>query len=161
MIKRISASVLLAFAVCLAACQAVPEQKAQMASPSPPSDPQADEASLKQFEKEWVDAYVKRDIATLDRVLADDWQRTGDDGAVVTKKQDLESVEKGTFVLKSYTFDPFRIRVYGDVAVINGGETDDSLVNGKEDKGHFRWTDVIVRKNGNWKAVSSQITRVK
>ena len=53
-------------------------------------------------------------------------------------------------------FDDLRIRVYGEVAIVNGAVVRTDLTHGSAIKEAF--TDVFVRHDGRWQAVNSQQT---
>ena len=55
---------------------------------------------------------------------------------------------------------PLRVRVFGNTAVVTGSDTEKSTEGGKDTSGKYIWTDVFVKQNGKWRAVSSQITKV-
>jgi hypothetical protein len=43
---------------------------------------------------------------------------------------------------------------------VTGSDTEKSMDKGKDSSGKYVWTDVFVKENGKWRAVSSQTTRV-
>ena len=45
-------------------------------------------------------------------------------------------------------------------AVVTGSDTEKSMDKGKDTSGKYIWTDVFVKQNGKWRAVSSQNTKV-
>jgi hypothetical protein len=67
-----------------------------------------------------IAAYIHRDTATLDRILADEYTFINDDaGGVANKKQILDSFRSGgDRKITSYTRQEDHVRWYGDVAVL-------------------------------------------
>ena len=67
-----------------------------------------------------IEAYIHSDIATLDRILADEYTFINDDaGGVATKKQILDSFKSGgDRAITSYKRQGDQVRIYGDVAVL-------------------------------------------
>ena len=63
------------------------------------------------LEHEWVEAVVRRDVAALDRILAEGFIATTPDGTV-TKVQYLENLRSGELVLDSVTYDDATLRDY-------------------------------------------------
>jgi ketosteroid isomerase-like protein len=119
------------------------------------------EQALTQMEREWGDAFVKRDTASLERIMANDWAGISWDGKTYTKAQTIAEVKSGTTTVESTTMEPLKVRVFGDTAVVTGGDTEKSKYQGKDTSGRYLWTDVFVKRNGRWQAVASHSTRVE
>jgi ketosteroid isomerase-like protein len=117
-----------------------------------------DEESLMQMEREWVEAAQKKDAATLDRILADDWVGQGPTGTA-TKAQALAELKSGDNKLESITLGNMKVRVFGDAAVVTGSDDEKSSYKGKDTSGHYTWTDFFVKRQGRWQAAASQGTR--
>jgi len=118
------------------------------------------EQELIKLEKEWTDALVKRDVAFLDRILADDYTSTDTDGNVFTKTENLELLKSGEYVLLSQVADDLKVRVYGDAAVYMARTTDKAQFKGKDISGQYRWTDTWVRRAGRWQCVATHGSRI-
>ena len=54
---------------------------------------------VKKLNQEWMESYVKRDTAFLERYLCDDYVSTFPDGTVLDKKGEIESVKSGAVAL--------------------------------------------------------------
>jgi hypothetical protein len=52
------------------------------------------------------------------------------------------------------------VRIFGNTAVVTGSDTEKSMENGKDTTGKYVWTDVFVKQNGKWRAVTSQSTKL-
>jgi len=117
------------------------------------------EKKIMQLERDWGDALTKHDIAALDRILADDHTVITKDGSVLTKAQEL--AKHGESADELFDFEPMKVRVFGDTAVVSGGHREKSQYHGRDTSGHYRWTDLFVKRNGRWQAVASQLTRVE
>ncbi len=118
------------------------------------------EAALTQMEKDWGQAMVKNDEATLHRLMADDWSMTTPDGAVQTKTEALADLKSGNLKFESTEVDDIKVRVFGNTAVVTGHSRDKSTYKGKDVSGEYRFTDVFVKRNGKWQAVATQVTQV-
>jgi ketosteroid isomerase-like protein len=134
-------------------------------SPSPSAaapDAQASEnveKKIMQLERDWGDAVAKRDLVVLDRILADDHSVITKDGSMLTKAQEL--AKHGESADELFDFEPMKVRVFGDTAVVTGGHREKSQYQGRDTSGHYRWMDVFVKRNGRWQAVASELTRVE
>jgi ketosteroid isomerase-like protein len=118
------------------------------------------EQELIKLENEWNDAMVRRDVAFLDGILADNWTGTDQDGTFLSKAQFLASLKSGEDVISSEVADEMKVRVYGDTAVVTGRNTFKGKLKGKDTSGQERWTDVFVKRTGLWQCVASHWSRI-
>jgi ketosteroid isomerase-like protein len=108
------------------------------------------------------EAEIKRDTATVRRLLADDFVVTDPSGAKITKAEYLKNVEQPPEAyqgVKGYTYEDFKVYRHGDTAVANYVLTmtrQDKT--GKETAERMRPTVVWVKKNGSWQVVTFCIT---
>lgn len=110
--------------------------------------------------RQWMDAYVRRDTAFLETYLSDDYVSTFPDGAVLDKKGEIGALESGAVALTEMKPTEMNVRVYGEAAVITGRSTIKARVEGRDLSGDYRFTDVWARRGGRWQAVASQVTRI-
>ncbi len=124
------------------------------------------EKESRKLEREWFDAFVHRDIAALDRLMADDYFSTNAAGEFHNKKEVLAWVEAGSFAVSSYETADFLVRVYGDTAVVTGRSTWKGQIKGQEhlqgrdSAVHVRHTQVWVKRQGHWQVVAWQGTPI-
>jgi ketosteroid isomerase-like protein len=118
------------------------------------------EQELIKLENEANDAWVKRDVEAYARLLADDYLATGPDGNMMTKAQDLASLKSDENITTSMIADDFRVRVYGDAAVVTFRSTYKSQFKGKESTGQERFTDTWVKRGGRWQCVATHYSRI-
>jgi ketosteroid isomerase-like protein len=114
-------------------------------------------ATFTKLENEWAEADKNLDATALGRLLADDWFFLGPTGTE-TKAQHLASLKKGDESIESITLLDLKVRVYGDIAVVNGREHEKSTKQNTDTSGDYLYTDVFVRRDGRWQAVNSQDT---
>lgn len=117
----------------------------------------ADEVA--QLNRQWMEAYVRRDVPFLERYLSEDYVSTFPDGRVLDKKGEIEALKSGSVAITEMRPREMRVRMYGEVAVITGRSTIKASVAGQEASGEYRFTDVWTRR-GTWQAVASQVTRI-
>jgi ketosteroid isomerase-like protein len=132
-------------------------------TPAPAAKTPSMSQSLKQLEQDWADAQKTADTAKLDEILGDDWVALGygAEGGKQTKKAYIEAIKSGSLKLESFEFGPMDVKVLGNVAVVQGSDTEKSASNGKDSSGKYVWMDVFVKRNGKWVAVRSQSAMVK
>jgi ketosteroid isomerase-like protein len=118
------------------------------------------EQTLIQIEHEWSQADIQRDAAALNRILAEDWMGIDFEGTVLNKAQALKGISSNSGSLESTVLRDMKVRVYGNTAVVTGTDTEKGEYHGKDSSGKYLWTDVFVRRNDRWQAVSSQSTKM-
>ena len=118
------------------------------------------EKVLIQMEHEWSEADVHKDAAALNRILAEDWTGIDFEGAVLSKAQALRGIRSDSASLESTVLRDMKVRVYGNTAIVTGSDTEKGEYHGQDSSGKYLWTDVFVRRNGRWQAVSSQSTKL-
>jgi len=118
------------------------------------------EQELIQIERDWCAAIVKKDTAVLSRILADDYMSVGSGGGTSTRASELANL-KAADPLSSCVNSNFKVRVYGDAAVISGLSTQSGTRKGVPFKDRqVLWTDTYIRKDGRWQCVAGQATLV-
>lgn len=117
-----------------------------------PSQTKSVEQVIMQVEQEWVDAYVKRDAATLARILATDFMDIDPEGKIQNKTEYIELARNPVGTFESITTEDTKVRVYGSTAVLTGRY----VIKGtnREQGEWFRYTAVYVKQQGRWRAVT-------
>jgi len=122
------------------------------------------EDALQEFtkiEEQWSQAEVKRDIGTLDQLLADDCDVLNSRGEQLDKKQLLQHIKDPDRIFTELHSDSIRVRIYGNVAVTTDYTTSRGVVNGKPFGGVSRFVRIFVKEQGRWRAVLAQATPLK
>ena len=120
-----------------------------------------DVEQLRRLDREWNEAYPRRDVEALGRILADDWTAIDGAGLVVSKRQLLERVASHPAQFDQHEFDEFTLRVFGDAAVVTGRLSGA----GRDEEGvefslRQRFTRVYAKRGGAWQAVATQVTLI-
>ncbi|HYP54373.1 MAG TPA: nuclear transport factor 2 family protein [Pyrinomonadaceae bacterium] len=122
---------------------------------------QTAEQEIRRVLREAEDNEIRRDRATAERLLADDFIRTGPHGEVWDRAQTLANfpADDGSKA-RSVAFEDERIRVYGDAAVVTGlGVLKGADKSGRPFEVRNRCTFVLVRRDGRWQAAAVHQTR--
>jgi len=96
----------------------------------------------------------------FDRYWEDDFVRILSDGMVLNKADTLNIFRSGSVKFESFSFSDVKIRLYGNTAVVTGVATKKETFMGGTRNWPNRWTQVFVRRGGNWKCVLYQSTRI-
>ena len=120
------------------------------------------EKELLKLEREWLDSYVRRDAAAMDRNVADDFTITYPNGAVSTKAQTMADLVRPGPADPSLTFttEDTKVRLYGDAAVLTGRVIEKRRRDNREITIGSRYTDTYVRRQGRWQVVASHLGRL-
>jgi hypothetical protein len=116
------------------------------------------EQELIKLENELGNALAKRDAASINRLLADDCMGTESDGSVWDKAQFFEVVK--SLDISSPVSDEWKVRVYGNVAVVMGRYTYKKQSAGHEVTGQERFTDTWVKRAGRWQCVAMHASEI-
>jgi ketosteroid isomerase-like protein len=123
-----------------------------------PTDPGAERA-IHQLEQDWEQALLKNDQTTIDRIVARDCLFVSSTGELMTKTQ--ADSDRRSSALQASTTTQTIIRVLGDTAIVIGTNLETSQYAGQDTSGQYRWTDVFVKRDGQWQVVSAQSTRIE
>lgn len=115
------------------------------------------EHELRAQVRQWDEADVKRDVAMLNRLLADEFAFVGG----IDKRKYLAFVESGDAGIESAVSDNVKVRVYGDTAVLTGLDTIKGKRKGQEYVERYLYTDVWVKRGKRWQCVATQSELLK
>ncbi len=115
---------------------------------------------IRQVEHDWTEAQKAGDANKIGQLLAEDWVGLGPDGEKLNKQQYLDQFKSGTQKFQSIELGPVDVRVFGNVGVVQGSDTEKSSFKGKDTSGKYVWMDVFQKKDGKWQAVRSEVTKV-
>ncbi len=122
---------------------------------------QSVQAILIQLERDWDEAFLRKDVAFIAPILADDFVATYPDGSRGDKKRELELVAALDQQIESSTLDDFMVKVHGDTAVVWFTRVLAGPVQGKRTEIAFRFIDVFVWRGERWQCLATQSTRIE
>lgn len=122
------------------------------------TDPVA--SAILQMERDWAAAMVAGDLARLEGIMARDWLLTDPMGQVVTREQALADLRTGALRFESTVPTDLKVTVYGDTAIVKALTVDKGTYKGTDISGKYAVTDVFLKRDGAWRAVSTHVTRV-
>jgi uncharacterized protein (TIGR02246 family) len=105
-------------------------------------------------------ALIAADVAELSRIFADDYIQYDESGEAHTKQEVLNSLKTGAIRYLSMTSTGRRIRLLRpDMAIVHGSEEDDVEQGGRRFPVRYVFMDVVVKRNGRWQIVGSQLVK--
>jgi ketosteroid isomerase-like protein len=111
------------------------------------------EAEISLLERAWMNAWVERDRATCERVLADDFLLTSARGVLMPKNEWLAAA-MSSFTCTAFAWEELLVRPFGDTAIVHGRSRQQASVSGQDWSGVFLVTDVWARRNNQWQVVA-------
>ncbi len=108
----------------------------------------------------WDKAIVAKDRAAIEGNMAPDFRIIDAAGNVEDKASFVEGIVSPHLVIDPYTVEDFEVRLYGDVALLSGRTRMTGRYDGKPFASHYRYIDIYHRRDGGWKIVSVQISKI-
>jgi len=125
-----------------------------------PADPAALVARLTAQADAWDKAIVRKDRVAIEANMADDFRQIDSQGHIETKASFLADLLSDDLRIHPYSVEDFEVRLYGDVALLSGRTRMTGQYQGKPFSTHYRYIDIYVRRNGEWKIVSVQVSPI-
>ena len=123
----------------------------------------SDEAALREIKEVlWPRAYAQQDVELLDSLLADEFQMVDAEGNWSTKADELEWVRSNPPSYDSLVFHIKRMDIFENDSAIVAGK---GVITGSDETGpytlEYRSTNVLIKRDGTWKAVASHVSGVE
>ncbi len=118
------------------------------------------EQSVKALTEQLNQAALKGDVATYDKLVADDYISIGILGGAATKAELLEDFKSGKVKFETIEVTDTKVRVYGDAALVNATVNVKGHFGAADISGQWRSVRVWVKRKGQWQSVSFQATRI-
>lgn len=110
---------------------------------------------------DWPKAYREQDVGLLDKILAEEFERIGDDGRRSSKRDEMEYIRKNRPSYSTFRFEVTRLEVFENGTAIVSGVGD---VRGRDAKGSYTTryssSNVFIKRGGEWKAVASHVSGI-
>jgi ketosteroid isomerase-like protein len=105
-------------------------------------------------------AIIAADVAELSRIYADDYVQYDEFGESRTKQDVVKNLETGAIRYLSMVSTGRRVRLLSDeLAIVHGSEEDDVEQGGRRFPVRYIYMDVVVKREGGWQIVASQLAR--
>ena len=117
------------------------------------------EEELLTLEKAFAEAIVRNDLEDIGRLVTDDWIIIDPNGEIVDRTRFFDVIKSGALTHDMMESEDFRVRVYGDSAVVTGLTRTKGKFMGQEFSTQERATDVFVKRDGRWQCVLTHLTR--
>jgi ketosteroid isomerase-like protein len=155
--KAVFISLVIVSTFMVVACGASSESKAAPVV-SPASNTEDVQQTVTRLEREWVSAILAKDTAAIDRLLAADFVGTTNDQKYF-KDDAIRDVKTG--IHESLELNDIEVRVFGNTAIATMSQNEKSRHGNEDFSGQYLFTDVWVKTDGQWRAVSSHGSRIR
>ena len=119
-----------------------------------------DVAELTRLSDAWDKAIIRKDEKAIADNMAEDFRQIDPRANLETKKSFVAGILDPKLTIDPYTVEEFEVRLYGDTALLSGRTHMTGKYDGQAFESNYRYIDIYVRRNGAWKIVSVQITRI-
>ena len=110
--------------------------------------------------QEACDAARQRDIDALQRLLAPEFTLVGSNAEVQSRAEFLAEIETGDPEYDVFRNHDMTAHVFGDAAIVQGITSLAGRAGGKPFELDVRFTDTLIRVDGEWRLVVSHVTRI-
>jgi len=128
-------------------------------SPGAAQTPSATEQEVLKLEQALDDAFLKKDRAALERLLADDYVYIHSNGTMTNRTEEIAQTMSADVKWTGSKLSNLKVRIYGDTAVVTGTQTLTGSAKGYV-SGPRLITDLWARRNGRWQTIGGQTTLV-
>jgi ketosteroid isomerase-like protein len=118
-----------------------------------------DEQQIRQLFEMADRALMANDIEVLSQTFADDYVQYDSSGRALTKEEVLENLRTSTVRYPSIVSTGRRIRLFGDMAIVHGSESDEVEAAGKRFPVQYLYMDIVLKREGRWWIVGSQLVK--
>ena len=119
-----------------------------------------DVATLTRLSDDWDKAIVRKDEKAIADNMAEDFRQIDPNANLETKQSFVAGIIDPKLTIDPYTVEEFEVRLYGDTALLSGRTHMTGKYDGQAFESNYRYIDIYVRRNGAWKIVSVQVTRI-
>ena len=127
------------------------------------AQPNADQTSLLEKERQWNQALKSHDAAWVEKNFAIDASDVSSgSGALHTKTDDVAMMKEDKTVYEALELSDLKVRVEGNAGIVTGI----NHLKGRDETGQefdlrLAFTDTYIKRHGGWQVWATQHTRVK
>jgi ketosteroid isomerase-like protein len=111
--------------------------------------------------KAWDEALVKADGAAMEKLYAEDATFIEPDGKKNRKKEAINAITSGEVKIANPSTKHWGATINGNTAVFTGEWRAKETMKGETKDVHYAYTDVWVKRKGQWVVLVSQLTAIQ
>jgi hypothetical protein len=128
-------------------------------SPGAAQTPSATDQEVLKLDQTLMDAFLKKERATFEPLLADDYVYIHSNGTMTNRREEIAQTMSADVKWTASNLSNLKVRIYGDAAVVTGALTHTGSAKGYVG-GARLITHLWVKRNGRWQTVGGQSTIV-
>src|ERR1044072_7159514 len=117
------------------------------------------EQKLRQYNREWVEALIQGDTATLNRLMDEgcifSYVLDGDD-----REQFIADIQSGELKVNTLNRDNIEVRGFGSTGIVIAHDEADWQYKGSHIQAHYRTIHVYAEREGRWQIVAIQVSPI-
>lgn len=121
---------------------------------------QAEIDLIARMEEERIAAGVRKDADALEAVTDDSYAQIDFDGRLMDRAATFARIRGPGIRLQSNSIDDMVVKICGDTAVVTGTGHPRGVLDGAEFNPDVRYSRIYLRRNGQWRVVMFQQTRI-
>ena len=121
----------------------------------------AEQREIERLEQEEAQAMRAADVATLQKLWADDLIVNSTANLIAGKQILLEMIRNGLLRLQTYERRPVRIAPFGDLIVSTGNEVSQLVTHAAEYKMFVSYMNVWTKRGGSWQLVARHVGMIE
>lgn len=115
----------------------------------------SDSIIIIQLENNWAKALIKKDEEAFKKYLAADFFYTENEN-LYTREEVLQSLLSVTDVVEDAFNEDMQVHLYDNTAIVTGWLYINGKSSGTSFKRKYRYTDIWLKKNGEWQIIAAQ-----
>lgn len=120
------------------------------------------EADLRRLESQYESSVRQQDVATLERLIANDFVATSSRGELRDKATEIADIAPAPGIeVRGFELDDISVRLFGDAAIVTGRAKLDVRIGARASSSVSRYTRIYARREENWRIVGQQLTRIE
>ena len=118
-------------------------------------------SQILELEQQRQQAQLRGDWQTIQRLNAPDFTEIAGTGMIRTAAQNAEDMRSGRLKFERVEYSDQQVRLYGNVAIVSGIGHRSGSFGGAPFEQRFRYSRVYARRDGDWRVVFAQTTRME
>ncbi len=119
------------------------------------------EQIVRRLEGELSAAKVKKDVAELNRITADDFSGIDSSGRIIDKAELVNNIQSGNQDSQTITPQDLKVKVFANTAIVTKSVSELAQKDVGKSDARVLFTDVWAKTNERWQLVNSQATRLR
>jgi ketosteroid isomerase-like protein len=138
-----------------------PPRPVAVAKPEPrtPAQQVDETQAISSVEADFANALRSGDPLALAALLAPEYVQTGLTGNLTTRPQFLDDVKNKSLVVNAAKLADLKVTLHDDTAIATGTLALAAKLRGADIAGDYRFTDTLMRRDGRWLKIASQISK--